>query len=131
LLKNCRLATYLTDMRLHMPLSHRAFLSQLEAGPCVREAVLELSGRSSSRTPGSLAPRSQPAAATALAEAYDDAVRELEAFRGQHRGFAAKFIAQWSSKDKGGSEGTGTGGSDFMPALSAYKQTTAAHRLGV
>jgi indoleamine 2,3-dioxygenase len=59
----------------------------------------------------------------ALAEAYDAAVCELEAFRAQHRAFAARYIAQFSAKE------TGTGGSDFMPALSGYKATTAAHRL--
>jgi len=36
----------------------------------------------------------------------------------------SSYIAQWSKKE------VGTGGSDFMPALTAYKVTTAAHRLG-
>jgi indoleamine 2,3-dioxygenase len=59
-----------------------------------------------------------------LVEAYDEAVYQLEQFRGQHRGFAAKYIAQWSKK-----ETTGTGGSDFMPALTGFKQTTATYKL--
>lgn len=101
-----RLRTYLLHMRLHMPAAHRAFLAELEAGPSVREAAMELSARKS------------------LMSAYDEAVHELEWFRAQHRGFAATYIAQWAKADA-----TGTGGSDFMPALTGYKQTTAAHRL--
>jgi indoleamine 2,3-dioxygenase len=61
---------------------------------------------------------------SSLVEAYDEAVHQLEKFRAQHRGFAQQYIAQFSKK-----ETTGTGGSDFMPALTGYKQTTAAFKL--
>jgi indoleamine 2,3-dioxygenase len=59
-------------------------------------------------------------------EAYDAAVIELERFRSQHRAFAIAYIAQWSKKE---AKEVGTGGSDFVPALSAYKDATAAHKL--
>jgi indoleamine 2,3-dioxygenase len=52
-------------------------------------------------------------------------VAELQAFRGQHRAFAHAYIAQFAKK-----EATGTGGSDFMPALTAYRDSTGRHRMG-
>ncbi|KAF8062937.1 KIN14Q [Scenedesmus sp. PABB004] len=100
------LSTYLAAMRAHMPPAHRAFLDALEAGPSVRGAVRRL-------------------AAASVTEAYDAAVGELAAFRAQHRGFAAQYIAQFAAREGA----RGTGGSDFMPALSAYATATGAHRL--
>lgn len=99
-------------MRAHMPPSHRAFLAELEAGPSVRAAVDDLSTQSSSSSNGS------------LVEAYNEAVHQLERFRAQHRSFAQQYIAQWSRKDT-----TGTGGSDFMPALTGFKKTTASFKM--
>lgn len=142
----CRLRAYLADMREHMPPSHRAFLQQLEAGPSVREAVQAMAGSalpsvgtgntssdSSSELTGTGNVSSSSncsrlitcgkGSAGGLVEAYNEAVFELERFRAQHRGFANSYIAQWSKKE------VGTGGSDFMPALSSYKEATAAHRL--
>jgi indoleamine 2,3-dioxygenase len=51
-------------------------------------------------------------------------VFQLERFRAQHKGFAQRYIARWTK------EAAGTGGSDFMPALHGYQQTTAASKLG-
>nr|AIF73519.1 indoleamine 2,3-dioxygenase [Volvox ferrisii] len=90
-----------------------------------------------------------------LRDAYNEAVMELERFRGQHRGFAYSYIAKWGAKgqeertkkaaaveggegDQDGNkpqpqegqqqqEQRGTGGSDFMPALGAYRETTSRH----
>ncbi|KAF6259979.1 hypothetical protein COO60DRAFT_937829 [Scenedesmus sp. NREL 46B-D3] len=124
---------YLTDMRAHMPPSHRAFLVQLEHGPSVRQAVQALgqtmpssTASRNSDTPSSSS-SSSSAASSSLIEVYDAAVVELERFRSQHRAFAITYIAQWSRKE---AKEVGTGGSDFVPALSAYKDATAAHRLG-
>jgi len=114
----CRLQRYLTDMRAHMPPSHRAFLADLEAGPSVRAAVDDLSSSSSSSSDSSTN--------GSLVEAYNEAVHQLERFRAQHRGFAQQYIAQWSKKDT-----TGTGGSDFMPALTGFKKTTASFKMKV
>jgi indoleamine 2,3-dioxygenase len=130
------LQKYLTDMRAHMPPSHRAFLCGLEAGPSVRSAIYDLTGTlgssssidSDSSLQGPFIDNSSSSSgggsSSSLVEAYDEAVYQLEQFRAQHRGFAAKYIAQWSKK-----ETTGTGGSDFMPALTGFKQTTASFRL--
>lgn len=116
-----------------MPPAHRAFLQQLGAGPSVRQAVQQLTttaapGISSSSNGGGDGNGSRAAATTgssnaSLLEAYDAAVSELDKFRGQHRAFARQYIAQWSEKE------VGTGGSNFMPALTGYKNTTAAHKL--
>jgi indoleamine 2,3-dioxygenase len=43
------------------------------------------------------------------------------------RAFAAAYIASFAKKEAGGEKGTG--GSDFMPALAGFRNTTAAHRL--
>ena len=98
------LLDYLTAMEGHMPLVHRYFVRSLrERGGGLRSYCLD----SGSNT----------------REAYNEAVNELEKFRSMHKGFAAKYIAAFSVKEKG------TGGSDFMPALRAYQETTASSRL--
>jgi indoleamine 2,3-dioxygenase len=69
---------------------------------------------------------SSSSSSSSVVEAYDAAVAELEKFRAQHKAFAIAYIAQWSKKE---AKEVGTGGSDFVPALSAYKDATAAHKL--
>ncbi|KAI7843115.1 hypothetical protein COHA_003286 [Chlorella ohadii] len=101
------LAAYLRDMRQHMPPAHRAFVAQLEAGTSLRSAV--------EGAPGN----------RALRDAYNECVHELERFRSQHKAFAFNYIAKHSKK----ADETGTGGSDFMPALQGYRDATARHRL--
>ncbi|EFJ47548.1 hypothetical protein VOLCADRAFT_91976, partial [Volvox carteri f. nagariensis] len=59
-----------------------------------------------------------------LREAYNAAIEEMERFRSQHRAFAYSYIAKWARR-----ETTGTGGSDFMPALTGYRDETARHLL--
>lgn len=128
-----RLQKYLLDMRAHMPPSHRAFLAELEAGPSARSAIHDLTGTlgSSSSSSGSESAStsssldmSSGGSGGGLVDAYNEAMYELERFRAQHRGFAQQYIAKFAKK-----ETTGTGGSDFMPALTGYKQTTAASKL--
>jgi indoleamine 2,3-dioxygenase len=123
----CRMRGYLADMRAHMPPSHRAFLLQLEAGPSVREAVQTLAQTTSNSSSSSTVPSSSSSnrGGSSLVEVYDAAVAELERFRSQHRAFAIAYIAQWSKKE---AKEVGTGGSDFVPALT-YKDATAAHKL--
>jgi indoleamine 2,3-dioxygenase len=124
-----RLQKYLLDMRAHMPPSHRAFLAGLEAGTSARSAIHELTGTLGSSSSGSdssasMSSSSLDSGGSSLVEAYDEAVHQLERFRAQHRGFAQAYIAKFAKQ-----ETTGTGGSDFMPALTGYKQTTAASKL--
>ncbi len=93
-----------------MPPAHRTFLARLVSGPSVRAAVLELTA-------------SQHSGGGGLAEAYDATLVELERFRAAHRGFAERYISVFSRAE------VGTGGSDFLPALASYRQTTAAARV--
>ncbi len=58
-----------------------------------------------------------------LRDAYNECVQELEAFRAQHASFAFRYIRRFSEQEKG------TGGSNFMPALTGYKTITAKHLL--
>ena len=100
------LRAYLADMRQHMPRQQRAFLAAREAAPSLR-------GAARAAGPG------------ALADAYDAAVAERAAFRSQHRGFAAGYIAAHARR----AGEKGTGGSDFMPALTGYQRHTAGAAL--
>jgi indoleamine 2,3-dioxygenase len=64
--------------------------------------------------------------------AYNECVHELERFRSQHKAFAFNYISKHSRKAAAGAAAaaeTGTGGSDFMPALAGYRDTTSQHRL--
>jgi indoleamine 2,3-dioxygenase len=54
---------------------------------------------------------------------YNECVAELEKFRSQHKAFAFNYIAKHSKRDGE----TGTGGSDFMPALQGYRDATSQH----
>lgn len=87
-----------------MPPAHRAAIASYAEGTCIR----------------SLAAGGPPA----LREAYNETVHQLQQFRSQHRAFAHNYIAKWAKK-----ETTGTGGSDFMPALTGYRDTTGRHVL--
>jgi indoleamine 2,3-dioxygenase len=98
------LSDYLLTMESHMPPAHRAFVRDLRGrGNGLRSLCTQ-------RDRG-------------MREAYNETVNELEKFRRMHKGFASKYIAVFSSKDKG------TGGSDFMPALSAYQKTTGSAQI--
>ncbi|KAI8467659.1 MAG: hypothetical protein J3K34DRAFT_523547 [Monoraphidium minutum] len=120
------LRDYLTTMRRHMPPHHRAFIVRLEAANAAAAAQAGPGGATA-------APRTVRGAATAgpaaLREAYNEVVGELEAFRKQHRAFAAAYIANFAKREAGAAAQKGTGGSDFMPALAGFARTTAAHRL--
>lgn len=57
---------------------------------------------------------------------YNAALQQLKRFRSQHKAFATAYIA--AQAKKGGDE-KGTGGSDFVPALAAYRDTTARFQI--
>lgn len=97
------LLDYLSTMESHMPPAHRSFINNLRTrGGSLRSFCLRYRGTT---------------------EAYNEAVHQLSLFRNMHKAFASKYIAAFSNKEKG------TGGSDFMPALSSYQQTTSASRI--
>ena len=91
-------------MEAHSPPDHRAHVAALRAAGDVRAACADLR----------------------LAEPYNDALAALEAFRAQHKAFAAAYIARFA---RGAGAEKGTGGSDFVPALQAYKDATQRARL--
>ncbi|KAL4421502.1 hypothetical protein ABPG75_010793 [Micractinium tetrahymenae] len=99
------LSAYLEDQRAHMPPAHHAFVAALEAGPSLQAAA--------------------GAGPPSLKAAYNECVHQLERFRSQHRGFAAAYIVVPGRK----ANEKGTGGSDFMPALTSYRDATARHML--
>jgi indoleamine 2,3-dioxygenase len=57
--------------------------------------------------------------------AYNECVAELEKLRSQHKTAAYAYIAKHSKR----AGETGTGGSDFMPALAGYRDSTKQHLL--
>jgi indoleamine 2,3-dioxygenase len=126
------LAEYLAHQRAHMPPAHRRFLAALEARRgAVRNAVVRLSARRrGSGGGGGGGGGSGGPSSSSLVEAYDEALLQLERFRSQHRGFAKSYISEPSRRRAAGEEEReGTGGSDFVPALTQWRDTTAAARL--
>ncbi|KAG2450683.1 hypothetical protein HYH02_004522 [Chlamydomonas schloesseri] len=129
---------YLDAMVAHMPPPHRAFLARLAAANA-NDNTSSNTGGSAGGSRSRRGPRDgQPAAANVrsyvlaaggaaggeLRDAYNEAIAEMEKFRSQHKAFAFNYIAKWAKR-----ETTGTGGSDFMPALAGYRDTTQAHLL--
>jgi len=107
------LRAYLAEMRDYMPPRHRAFLAAVEAGPAVREAVLALR-------------EGHPE----VSEAYDACLHWLEAFRGQHLEYAARYIARQAPQGEANPTNVGTGGTPFMPYLRKHRDETARTRVG-
>lgn len=143
------LRDYLSSMVEHMPPPHRAFLARLAAANRYQPPTAAAAGSNDplpavanvrtfvqTYTGAPAVAAAGAAVATAgvggglqasagqgeLRDAYNAAVEELERFRSQHKAFANAYIARWAKK-----ETTGTGGSDFMPALAGYRDTTARH----
>ncbi len=69
----------------------------------------------------------QAAGDASLEDAYNACVHELVSFRSQHRSMAGQYIAQQSRRAL--KDEKGTGGTDFMPALTTYRDTTRRHLL--
>jgi indoleamine 2,3-dioxygenase len=107
------LRAYLAEMRDYMPPRHHAFLESVEGAPPVRGAVLALRERNAE-----------------VAEAYDTCLHWLEAFRGQHLEYAARYIARQAATGPSNPTEVGTGGTPFMPYLRKHRDETARTRLG-
>jgi indoleamine 2,3-dioxygenase len=105
------LRSYLMEMRLYMPPTHRAFLESLEARGSVRPFVAQ-------------------ARRSSLTESYDACVDALARFRALHLEYAAAYIFRQSPKDPRNPHAVGTGGTPFMPYLTKHRDETALHRLG-
>jgi indoleamine 2,3-dioxygenase len=100
---------YLREMRDYMPPEHRAFLESLEARPAVRAAVQAAGG-------GATVP-------------YNRCIEALEAFRGVHLDYAARYIQRQRPSGAANPTEVGTGGTPFMTYLAKHRDETAAHRL--
>jgi len=103
------LRVYLAQMRIYMPRAHVSFLEQLEAGPSVRELVLE-------------------AADAELRAAYDACVAGVEAFRSTHLEYAGRYI-QKQAQIGANTTVYGTGGTPFMRYLKKHRDETRVHRV--
>jgi indoleamine 2,3-dioxygenase len=100
---------FLLDMRRYMSPLHRRFIEALEAGPSVRQFVLD-------RSP------THPA----LRDLYNDCVRGLEDFRQRHIEIAVRYITRQAAK---GEEAKGTGGTNFGVFLGRARKETSEHEI--
>lgn len=103
------LRDYLMEMRRYMPPGHRAFVEALEAGPSVRQFVLDHPG---------------------LMAAYDRCVEGVHRFRAKHLEYAATYIFKQAQTDSKNPHAVGTGGTPFMPYLKKHRDETGEHAIG-
>ncbi|OLB80000.1 MAG: hypothetical protein AUI14_08645 [Actinobacteria bacterium 13_2_20CM_2_71_6] len=103
-------ATFLRGMRAYMPLPHRRFLADLEAGPSVYDYV---AARRSDRPQ--------------LADAYAACVRAMSDLRAQHLGITGRYIGRF---ERGAGGTKGTGGTDFVRLLTQARDETRARETG-
>jgi len=108
--KDDPLRPYLLEMRDYMPPEHRAFIAAVEAGPSIRNYVLEHRGERPS-----------------LRDAYNDCVRWTASFRSTHLEYAAAYIHQQSQRGRSNPTSVGTGGTPFLPYLKKHRDETAEH----
>ncbi len=106
------LKAYLLEMRNYMPERHRAFLTELERRPSLRDY---LAGQ-------------QPDRST-LRDLYNACVGWVERFRALHLEYAASYIHKQAQKDPANPANVGTGGTPFMIYLKKHRDETAEHRL--
>lgn len=97
--------SYLYGMRDYMPPGHRKFIAALEAGPSIREFVLN-----------------QKHNYPYLCELYNNCIQSLENFRNKHMQIAVAYIARHAPPNA-----RGTGGTNFAHFLQEVKQETAEH----
>jgi indoleamine 2,3-dioxygenase len=106
---------HLVQLRDYMPPKHRRLIEVLEEEDrklrC-RDWIARRSG-----------------ANRMLADAYNDAIEEVYAFRKQHLIFAGAYIARQQLKSSSNPTGTGTGGTPFMIYLKDHAEQTLAHRV--
>src|SRR5262249_35868845 len=108
--RNDPLREYLMEMRDYMPPAHRAFIEHLEAGPSVRQYVLDTNLPS-------------------LCEMYNQCLKLVESFRAMHLDYAAQYIFQQAQTDAKNPTSVATGGTPFMPYLRKHVDETAEHQL--
>jgi indoleamine 2,3-dioxygenase len=106
------LALYLREMRDYMPPMHRAFIEAVEAGPSVRDYVLQ-----------------HRDARPCLRDAYNAAVAGIELFRSTHLEYARNYIVKQSQGGKRNPTDVGTGGTPFVPYLKKHRTETRAHKI--
>jgi indoleamine 2,3-dioxygenase len=100
---------FLRDMRRYMPRGHRRLIADLEASASLRDY---LTGRDA--LPGG------------VIDAYDGCVELLDQFRRTHLEYSVRYI----SRQAGQGEARGTGGTDFVPLLSAARKSTRQAAIG-
>lgn len=101
--------SFLRAMRAYMPLPHRRFLADLEAGPSIFDYVTTRRGEH---------PR--------LADAYNACVRAVGDLRAQHLGLTGRYINRF---ERGEDRARGTGGTDFTKMLVQSREETRAREL--
>jgi indoleamine 2,3-dioxygenase len=106
------LHAYLMEMRDYMPPRHRAFIEAVEAGPSVRDYVMQHR-------------KKHPA----LRERYNDAVDGVERFRSTHLEYAHNYIIKQSRAGHDNPTDVGTGGTPFAPYLKKHRDETTRHRI--
>jgi indoleamine 2,3-dioxygenase len=104
------LKTYLMEMRLYMPPAHRRFIEAVESRSTVRETVLQ-NGDS------------------ALRDAYNACVENIQRFRALHLEYAASYIYKQQAKDPKNPTRVGTGGTPFMKYLKKHRDESGAHKV--
>lgn len=102
-------APFLMDMRSYMPPKHRAFVELIEAGPSIRQFVLDHQ-------------QDYPA----LRDGYNACIAIVDNFRKKHMEIAVRYISHQARNAEGAK---GTGGTDFVEFLSAAAKETRARRV--
>jgi indoleamine 2,3-dioxygenase len=106
------LHAYLMEMRDYMPPKDRAFIAAVEAGPSIRDYVMEHHKQ-----------------LPALRENYNAAVDGIERFRSTHLEYAHSYIIKQSRGSERNPNSVGTGGTPFGPYLKKHRDETARGKI--
>jgi indoleamine 2,3-dioxygenase len=101
---------YLNEMRDYMPPKHRKFIETIEAGPAIREFVLE-----------------HGSAKKSLRDVYDQCIQWIAQFRTKHLEYASNYIYHQHELSAANPHAVGTGGTPFLPYLQKHRDETARH----
>lgn len=99
------LSAYLIEMRIYMPSSHRAFLSQCEATISIRNYIMQEHHKSPE-----------------LREVYNSCIDLIVRFRLTHLKYAASYIQKQSQHTSANPTTLGTGGTPFMSYLLKHEK---------
>jgi indoleamine 2,3-dioxygenase len=102
-------STFLMEMRSYMVAGHRRFIEVLEAGPSIRQFVLD-----------------RAAQCPALGDRYNACIREVDRFRKKHMELAVRYISHQAPNPD---EAKGTGGTNFVSFLSKARKETGEHTI--